>query len=1363
MDYNAPVARRTRLSEEKYWRELCEKQAGKRKLRDGSDKKEKSRKESKKWNWVSLDDSEENEEVSVRKEKKKGGKRKLHDGSDKKEKSRKGSKELDFVSVDDFEESEENEEAGVSPSTGGKEKKKGGKRKLHDGSNKKEKSRKGSMEWDCVSEDDSEENEEASVSPSVGGKDKKKSGKRKLHAGSDMKGKSRKGSKEWDCIYVDDSEENEEVSVSPSTKGKNKKKGGKRKSAEGSKKQRSGCDDSDDGGAASVEILSESSFGKQDNDSVGFDHVESAGSNGKNSKSGTVDIKNLCPVDVEDSDDEVVYLGEEKVEGFGCSSTEGSDASEDTASDDSDESWKSSSSEDAISDASDDESFEQEKSESSVFSEESNSCSGEGHDDEREVTKTSGKPRKGKSVEGDVEVKKEKDIDPSEITKGSGKAGKGRNVEVGVRRKRRVGLDMSVDADDDIDSNKDDPIHSAQEFNSVAKQNSSRVSRRSEKKRIESGTVNQRLCVDEDNEDSSSGHDNDNEDVDETNCSGPRTRCHEKKTGSDDDRRNDESDKTYGGSPETEEPSKWNGVHGVCNKNKGDIENLTNRSSMRAKKDCNAFKILVDSIYEKGEGTLEGSVSFGYEGPKDERNPPESEMTTLPLKFTFPWEQSNVPKKSECDPEEKELWEDLEFALRVSEIGSPDSNVVESQDSLPIANEVETVASLCRRGVHQLILDEEIGLRCKFCSYLDQEIKYILPDFIDSPYGRFGTRGSKTDNRSIFDELQSHVSDSDRHSGCNSHPHVEGTVWDLIPGVKSSMYPHQREGFEFIWNHIAGGIHLDKLKKPSSVGGNGCIISHAPGTGKTRLTIVFLQTYMELFPDCRPLLIAPRSMLLTWEEEFKKWKFDIPFHNLNNLELSGEENQTAVNLVMQAQGRKSVNKENRRMLKLYSWKKNRSILGITYRLFEQLCGAQKTGSADEMGKILLEFPGLVVFDEGHTPRNDQSHMWKALSEIKTKRRILLSGTPFQNNFQELFNTICLVRPTFAASIDSTKFGRDLPRKRGRKSNGEKLKWTFVASSSGKVADDKEKHATEVKAQIAPFVHVYKGSVLQDSLPGLRNSVVVLHPTPLQVRFHKRIQGVKEPFRYENLEALICIHPSLLLKDKEDAFSADRGRLEELKLNPDAGVKAKFVMELIRLSNAMKERVLVFSQYLDPLILLRDLLNSLLQWTEGEEVLYMDGRCDMKQRQSSMKVFNDPSSNAKVLLASTKACSEGISLVGASRVVLLDVAWNPSVERQAISRAYRLGQKKVVFVYHLLMDGTNEEDKYSRQVDKSRLSELVFSDSDKKALEKEIRATVSEDKILEEMAQHEKLKHIFKSIALLHEDIYFEQLGQSTFG
>jgi DNA repair and recombination RAD54-like protein len=64
------------------------------------------------------------------------------------------------------------------------------------------------------------------------------------------------------------------------------------------------------------------------------------------------------------------------------------------------------------------------------------------------------------------------------------------------------------------------------------------------------------------------------------------------------------------------------------------------------------------------------------------------------------------------------------------------------------------------------------------------------------------------------------------------------------------------------------------------------------GTWKTRPTIVFLQTYMKLHPTCRPVIVAPLGMLLTWEEEFRKWKFDIPFHNLNQPKLSGNESLT---------------------------------------------------------------------------------------------------------------------------------------------------------------------------------------------------------------------------------------------------------------------------------------------------------------------------------------------------------------------------------------------------------------------------------------------------------------------------------------
>ncbi|KAL5057776.1 hypothetical protein RYX36_029380 [Vicia faba] len=77
----------------------------------------------------------------------------------------------------------------------------------------------------------------------------------------------------------------------------------------------------------------------------------------------------------------------------------------------------------------------------------------------------------------------------------------------------------------------------------------------------------------------------------------------------------------------------------------------------------------------------------------------------------------------------------------------------------------------------------------------------------------------------------------------------------------------------------------------------GCIISHASGTGKTRLTIVFLGAYLKVFPKCLPIIVAPASLLLTWEEEFKKWDIGVPFHNLSNLELSGKEHVDALNLL----------------------------------------------------------------------------------------------------------------------------------------------------------------------------------------------------------------------------------------------------------------------------------------------------------------------------------------------------------------------------------------------------------------------------------------------------------------------------------
>ncbi|GFP91351.1 snf2 domain-containing protein classy 3, partial [Phtheirospermum japonicum] len=281
------------------------------------------------------------------------------------------------------------------------------------------------------------------------------------------------------------------------------------------------------------------------------------------------------------------------------------------------------------------------------------------------------------------------------------------------------------------------------------------------------------------------------------------------------------------------------------------------------------------------------------------------------------------------------------------------------------------------------------------------------------------------DHRKEPDEPQSYFIDPirlrDSGHGSPSYTHrAQGTVWDLIPGVENELYPHQCEGFEFMWNNIAGNIVIDEIKRPLT-GGSGCIISHAPGTGKTRLTIVFLQTFLMMYPTCRPVIIAPKGMLLTWEAEFLKWKVNIPFHNLNK-ELSENENAFAAEKLGQVFGGTGpMSVECKRLVKLALWVCGGCILGGSYQLFTNLVqddGEEENGLHGQMKKLLLESPGLLVLDEGHMPRNDKSKIWKALSKVPTQRRIILSGTPFQNNFDELFNTLCMVNPKLAHETES---------------------------------------------------------------------------------------------------------------------------------------------------------------------------------------------------------------------------------------------------------------------------------------------------------------------------------------------------------
>ncbi|XP_024315038.1 SNF2 domain-containing protein CLASSY 3 [Brachypodium distachyon] len=776
------------------------------------------------------------------------------------------------------------------------------------------------------------------------------------------------------------------------------------------------------------------------------------------------------------------------------------------------------------------------------------------------------------------------------------------------------------------------------------------------------------------------------------------------------------------------------------------------------KKRCGAgqeretYDDLLQSIFDEITNQQNGSA------PLDDGSAPAQEQSvpdTLPLIFSFGDEDQVVKEKTEQGKFEDLLWAEFDFAL---ESTNACSHACQEEGEKSNGDEIHADrATSCKRGKHDLIMDEQIGIRCKHCDFIDLEIRDVFPSMVKFSIER---EPAMSLNLDLFceDIIKSMGYEGTSHFDI----HESGLVWDLIPGVREHMFPHQREGFEFMWKKLAGGIDIQQVKHTVNTDStSGCVISHAPGTGKTRLAITFVQSYLELFPWCRPVIIAPRGMLATWEQEFKKWNVKLPFHLLSSSGIHWDEDKTIKKLVAQDEslGQKlSMNKlsqKSRLMLKLASWYEGSCIIGLSYSLYRNLAKGEDM-DGETVRNLLLKNPGLLVLDEGHTPRNKKSLIWKVLAEVSTEKRIILSGTPFQNNFLELYNILCLVKPKFARDFACTRLNKkDFSSKRTCQSRAThhleedegKEFWKSLRMSN--ITDD---HLSEIREKLDPFVHIHNGDILQKSLPGLKESVVILNPLPHQkeiITMMEKSAG-KGFLDAEYKISLASIHPFLLTSVKlSDEEASIVNKLKSSRLDPCEGVKTRFVLEIVRLCKPLKERVLVFSQYLEPLSLIMDQLTKKFNWTEGKEILLMSGNVRVKQREALMEAFNDMNSEARVMLASTKACCEGITLVGSSRVVLLDVVWNPSVGRQAIGRAYRIGQEKIVYTYNLIAEGTKEKIKYDRQAKKDHMSKLLFTKEPQAAGCNLTPELIFDDRILEAMTAHEELKDMFVQILPSH--------------
>ena len=126
---------------------------------------------------------------------------------------------------------------------------------------------------------------------------------------------------------------------------------------------------------------------------------------------------------------------------------------------------------------------------------------------------------------------------------------------------------------------------------------------------------------------------------------------------------------------------------------------------------------------------------------------------------------------------------------------------------------------------------------------------------------------------------------------------------------------------------------------------------------------------------------------------------------------------------------------------------------------------------------------------------------------------------------------------------------------------------------------------------------------------------------------------------------------------------------------------------VRITRSRQKKLLVFTESLESLDVIEAGLKR-MSWEEGKDYMRMDGKrmSDIEDRKRAVDLFNIETSSQKVFLVSSKTGGTGLNLTGATRIVIFDISWNPTVDVQAIYRAYRLGQNRPVFIYRLLARG-----------------------------------------------------------------------------
>lgn len=592
----------------------------------------------------------------------------------------------------------------------------------------------------------------------------------------------------------------------------------------------------------------------------------------------------------------------------------------------------------------------------------------------------------------------------------------------------------------------------------------------------------------------------------------------------------------------------------------------------------------------------------------------------------------------------------------------------------------------------------------------------------------------KKQKKSITDYFKSSEKNKEdgKLSGCNTETNEEAkdnslNSIELIKSQQPSLLkncvlkPYQLEGLNWLVTLYENGL-------------NG-ILADEMGLGKTIQSIALLAFIFEMDTKGPFLIAAPLSTLDNWINELAKFAPSIP-----------------VCKYYSTKGKKS------RMQILQNFFKKNNHTGIVVTSYEIIM-------RDSNYIMSKEWKFLIV-DEGHRLKNINSKLIKELKRINTSNRLLLTGTPLQNNLAELWSLLNFIMPDIFADFEIFNKWFDF-KDFDLQSNSKKLNKV--------INDELEKNLiTNLHTILKPFLlRRLKRTVLANILPPKREYIVNCPLTPIQKKFYQntlksnlRMTIFKELIKHfftlnkkhigqvsnksirefinfklkqqsDTVTPLLevdgdgpsntilkmdklyqkYLHQKILNKRTQSVMMQLRQIVDSTflfyypYLEPEdmtletllqTSGKLQILQQLVIPLVKSGHKVLIFSQFYNMLDLLED-------WCELNllKSLRIDGSIDNETRKEEISKFNSTKDKHNVFLLSTRAAGLGINLVAADSVILFDSDWNPQVDLQAMDRCHRIGQDKPVIIYRLCCDNTIEHLILTRAANKRKLERLVI--------------------------------------------------------